>query len=188
MANQNRPRGFETTVQYTPGQVHKYYKSANVQIGQNDPVIRAAASADPSGRYASVTRHTAGAAVTGFVVGAEDLSGIPVKYLPAAQAGYLLVVDDPNVELKVQADNAAVLGADDCGKHINTVAALDCNTTTGISRFQLSSATLGNAGTFVLLRSDNDPNNEPGVGYQNWIVRCALHTEVNASANNITDI
>lgn len=186
MANYDAPRGFEP-INLKDEHVHRYYKSAAVQLGKGDPVIRSANSTDPQG-YASVTRATTGAAITGVVVGVEPLSTRTTPYLASGDSGYVLVADWPLQEFRVQ-DNGGATGIAlaDIGQHIDSVAAINCNTTTGQSNYEIDTEAKATDNTWVLVRKDAEPNNDIGANCK-WIVKPNLHTEVNASATNVTEI
>lgn len=193
MANVNAPRGF-TPININWSRCHLYYKSAAVALGVGDPVIRATNSADPLG-YSAVTRATTGSAVTGVVVGimmdpTSNGNGNPrlTPYLASGDSGYVLVADDPEQEFLVQ-DNGGATGIaiTAMGKHINSVTALNCDTTTGRSKYQIDTEAQSAANTWLLCRLDQKPDNVVGA-YARWIVKASLHTESNASATNLTDI
>lgn len=189
MANLNAPRGF-TPVNLDWARVHRYYKSASVILGVGDPVIRSTASADPQG-YGSVTRATTGAAITGVVVGIEpDVTHTLAdqKYLASADTGYVMVADYAGQEFSVQ-DNGGAAGIPitAMGTHINSVSAIDANTTTGRSNYQLDTQAQTTGDTWVLVRKDDMPNNVVGANAI-WIVKANLHTEQNASATNVSAI
>lgn len=186
MANFDAPRGF-SPVNLKPYQVHRYYKSAAVAIGVGDPVIRAANSADPEG-YAAVTRATTGAAITGVVVGVQPHPDRTYNYLKSGDSGYLLVADDPNLEFVVQ-DNGGASGliVTQIGQHIDSVAAIDCNTSTGRSNYELDTEAVATDNTWILVRLDDQPGNAVGANAK-WVVKANLHTEANASATNTTEI
>lgn len=189
MANLNAPRGF-TPVKYRTGQPYTgicrmYYKSAAVAIGVGDPVIRVTNSADPAGNP-ECTRHTAGAAITGVVVGVVPSPTRTTPHLASADTGYLLVADDPQLLFEVQANSTLLVT--NIGEHINTVTALNCDTTTGRSKFQLDAAALGAGGTFRIEGLVQKPSNDVSSAYSLWLVAPNLHTDINASATNLTAI
>lgn len=183
--NMQQLRGF---IPVNPdAKLHKYYKSAAVQIGIGDPVVRAADSADPLG-YGAVTRATTGSYITGIVVEVIPDNVRTYPYLKAADTGYVMVADGPNEEFRVQ-DNGGATGIaiTNMGQHIDSVAAIDCNTITGVSKYALDTEAIASGNTFVLVRKDDQPNNDVGQ-YCAWIVRPNLHTEVNAGATNVLEI
>jgi len=185
MANSNAPSGF-SPVNGNP-QVHMYYKSAAVQLGIGDPVVRAADSADPKG-YAAVTRATTGSYVTGVVVGIVVDSTRTYPYLKSGDSGYVLVADGPNEEFHVL-DNGGASGlvVTQIGQHINSVAAIDCNTTSGRSKYALDTEAVATNNTWLVVRKDDKPGNDVGA-YCRWIVKPNLHTEVNAGVTNLKEI
>jgi hypothetical protein len=114
MANANTPAGFKPVRDagdgvFTGG-LETFYVPASdgtaLYIG--DPVIKAG-SADANG-VASVTRATAGAAITGVVVGfAPDGTTNMVGYRAASTAAYVLCCTDPHILYEIQEDALAVL-------------------------------------------------------------------------------
>lgn len=186
MANKDAPRGF-TPLNLDWSRVHRYYKSASVALGVGDPVIRAANSADPQG-YNAVTRATTGAAITGVVVAIEPSPTRSTKYLASGDTGYVLVADHPNQEFVVQ-DNGGATGIviTNLGQHIDSVAAIDCDSTTGRSKYELDTEAIATDNTWSLVRKYDAPDNAVGANCM-WVVKPNLHTESNASATNTTEI
>lgn len=194
MPNLNAPRGFEPVRHsdgkpYT-GQCNRYYKDATAGIiGVGDPVIRVVSSSDPEGGP-EIVRATTGAAITGVVVGIEPRRGDlgQVGYLAAADLGYVLVADDPNLIFEVQeGGSGTALAVTDIGKHIDSVAALNADTTIGRSKYQIDNNAKAADNTWIIVGLS--PKAENAVGqYAKWLVKPNLHTEVNASATNVTEI
>lgn len=186
MANIDAPRGF-TPIDLDWRDVHRYYKSAAVIIGVGDPVVRAANSADPQG-YNAVTRATTGAAVTGVVVAIEPSPTRSTKHLASGDTGYVLVADHPDQEFLVQ-DNGGATGLviTNLGQHVDSVAAIDADTTTGRSKYELDTEAIATDNTWVLVRKNDAPDNAVGANCD-WVVKANLHTEANASATNVTEI
>lgn len=189
MANIDAPDGF-TPIDLQPHHVHRYYKDTTAGIiAIGDPVIRVANSSDPKG-YPEIVRATTGAAITGVVVGVEPIysnlnqSGV----LLAADTGYVLVADHPEQEFVVQ-DNGGATGIaiTDIGQHIDSVAAIDANTSTGRSKYEIDTEAKSTNNTWVICRLWDSPNNEVGANAR-WVVKPNLHTEANASATNVTEI
>jgi hypothetical protein len=135
-----------------------------------------------------VTRATTGANVTGVVVSIIPSSTRSYPYLKSADTGYLMVADDPNEEFLIQ-DNGGATGIviANYGQHIDHVAAIDCNTTTGVSKFELDTEAIASDNTWVLLRKDDQPGNDIGANCKH-IVKANLHTEANNAATNIKEI
>lgn len=194
MANQNAPRGL-TPVKYRSGMPYNgiarmYYKDTTAGIiGVGDPVIRGTNSSDPAG-YPEIVRATAGAAVTGVVVGIvphPDRLG-QVGYLAAADAGYVLVADDPNLLFEIQEGGSGTqLAITNIGEHIDCITSLDADTVIGRSKFQLDNAALATGNTFRIEELVHRGDNAVGQ-YAKWLVSINLSTEVNASATNLTEI
>jgi len=186
MANLDAPRGF-TPLALEDRYVHMYYKSAAVILGVGDPVVRAANSSDPLG-YASVTRATTGAAITGVVVAILPSVGRTTKHLASADTGYVLVADSPDQLFRVQ-DNGGATGiiVTQIGEHVDSVTAINANTTTGRSNYELDTEAVAADNTWVLVAKDNAVNNVVGANCS-WVVKANLHTEANASATNVTSI
>lgn len=195
MANVNSPFGFKP-VCYKDGkpyngQARMYYKAAtSAPIFVGDPVIRIV-STNADG-YPMIDRATTGAAVTGHVVGIvnniNDLT--KAKYLAADDTGYVMVCDDPNVLLVVQEGGAGTaLALAQIGKHIDAVAAVDGNTTTGNSNYQLDNNAVASGNTYRIeaLVDAVAPGNTLGA-YQKVIVAVNLSTEVNAGASNLSEV
>jgi hypothetical protein len=193
MANVNSPRGF-TPVKMADGKPYcgignRYYKDTTAgAIGIGDPVIRVVSSSDPLGGP-EIVRATTGAAITGVVVGIEpNRSDLSKLYLAAGDTGYVLVEDDPNVIFEVQEGGSGTqLAVTDVGKHIDSVTALDCDTVTGRSKYQIDNNAKATDNTWIIKGLSSKPDNAVGQ-YAKWLVQANLHTEVNASATNHTEI
>ncbi len=193
MANVNAPRGF-TPVKYRSGApyngaANKYYKSASVILGIGDPVIRTATSASPEG-YAAVTRATTGAAITGIVVGIDPLKSDLSKQgsVAAAVSSYVYVADDPNLLFEVQeGGSGTALAINDIGLHIDAITAVDADVVIGRSKYQIDNGAVATGNTFRLEQLVQRSDNALGA-YAKWLVSPNLHTEVNASATNLTEV
>ena len=188
MENADTPRGFRQLKQNTQ-KCNRYYKGTDAGIiGVGDPVIRQADSADPEG-YSEIVRATTGAAITGIVVAIEPTrSDLTQRHLASADTGYVLVDDDPNSRFVVQ-DNGGATGlvVEDIGEHVDSVAAIDADTTTGISKYELDTEAQATGNTFRLERLLDRPDNTAGAN-ADWVVSVNLHTEANASATNKTEV
>lgn len=194
MANVNAPRGFEP-IRYADGkpytgQATRYYKDTTAGIiGIGDPVIRVVSSSDPEGGP-EIVRATTGAAITGVVVGIEPNRSDLAKngYLAAADTGYVLVADDPYLLFAVQeGGSGTALAVTDVGKHIDSVTAINADTTIGRSKYQIDNNAKATDNTWVIVELLKRSDNEVGQ-YAKWVVQANLHTQVNASATNITEI
>lgn len=192
MANVNAPRGF-TPVKYRSGKAYtgaakRYYKSASVILGVGDPVIRAADSSSPDG-FAAVTRATTGGAITGVVVGFEPKrSDLTSLCMAAADTGYLLVADDPDLLFMVQEGTGGTpLAVTNIGECINSITAVNANTTTGRSKYAIDNSALSAGNTFRLEELVQKEDNAVGDSAL-WLVSVSLSTEVTASASNKTAV
>lgn len=188
VGNIDAPMGF-VPIKRNPDWEHRYYKDTTAGvIGIGDPVICGTNSSDPLG-YPEIVRATTGAAITGVVVGIEPHPDRPRQmHLAAADVGYVLVADHPMQEFVVQ-DNGGATGivVTNLKQHIDSVTALDANTSTGRSKYELDTEAIATDNTWVLLRKYDAPNNKVGDNCR-WVVRANLHTESNASATNVTEI
>ncbi len=188
MANLDAPRGFTLIQSSSARPFRRYYKDASVILGVGDPVIRATNSSSPEG-YPEVTRATTGAAITGIVMGREpDRADLSKLHVAAADACYVLVCDDPNALFEVQ-DNGGATGlvVADIGEHVDSVAAINANTTTGRSNYELDTEAQATDNTFRLESLVQREDNAVGANAK-WIVSVNLHTEANASASNKTEV
>lgn len=187
MANKDAPKGFRP-LNLKEGDVHKYYKSASVALGVGDPVIRSANSTDPLG-YPSITRATTGAAITGVVVSIDyNMDNLYKNYLASGDTGYVHVADNPNQRFLVQ-DNGGASGLviTQVGQHIDSVAAIDCSTITGISNYEIDTEAVAADNTWVVEELWQESSNSVGANAL-WVVKPNLHTEVNNSVTNVTEI
>lgn len=193
MANLNAPRGFVPVSldgsRYV-SQVNRYYKDATAGvIAVGDPVVRVTASSDPLGGP-EIVRASTGSYITGVVVGIDPVRSnlSQVGYLAAADIGYVYVADNPMQYFEVQeGGSGTALAVTDVGVHIDSVTALDGNTTIGLSKYQLDNGAKATDNTWVLVRLSPKPDNAVGT-YAKWIVKANLHTEVNAGATNVKEI
>lgn len=194
MANTNQKNGF-IPYKYKSGKAYngaatKYYKSttANTPIFVGDPVVRIT-STDPNG-YPEIQRAATGSACTGHVVAIvnnpDDLT--QAKYLGAADTGYVMVCDDPDVLLLVQEGGAGTaLALAQIGKHIDAVTAVDGDATSGHSNYEINNGAVATDNTYRIEALADIPGNALGT-YAKWVVAVNLSTEVNAGASNLSEI
>ena len=193
MANRDTPRGF-TPVKYRSGHgytgaARRYYKSATAGIiGVGDPVIKVTNSSDPEGGP-EIVRATTGAAITGVVVGIEPVrSDLSQKHLASADTGYVLVADDPDLLFEVQeVTGGTALAVTNIGEHIDSVTAVDADTTTGRSKYEIDNAALATGNTWIIEELVHKADNAVGE-HAKWLVSANLHTERNASATSRTEV
>lgn len=194
MANVSMIQGFKP-VAYKSGAPYNgacrmYYKSASdgaLYVG--DAVIRKTGSTDPNGAHEAIIA-TVGAAITGVVVGvlADPKRPFQQNYLASGDVGYLLVADDPNLLFEVQeGGSGTALAITDVGTNLNTASSPVPSTYTGYSGMVIDNNTKSAGNTWSLWGLVNRPNNALGASAK-WLVSASLHTEVNASAQNITNI
>ena len=194
MANKNAPQGFvpvcDVYGKAYDGSGNRYYKgtTANVRICKGDRVVRIT-STDPNG-FPEINKAAANAPCTGVVVGFEvDPTNIHKLCLEATDTGYLMVEDDPNVLYSCQEDSVGgALTVAAIGQYINPITNLAGDQQTGLSLLQLDSSTLGNTSVACRIeRLEPSPDNALGQ-YAKWLVRMNQSTEINDSANNLTDL
>ena len=192
MANVNAPRGFRP-VRYADGKpymgaMNRYYITGIV-LGVGDPVVRLTASADPLGGP-QVVRASTGSYITGVVVGFEPLrnSLTEVGYSLTGDSTYVYVADEPDLLFEVQeGGSSTALAVTDIGNCINSVTALNADTTIGSSKYQIDNGAKGSGDTWFLVELVQRADNALGK-YAKWIVQPSLHTQVNAGAANILAI
>jgi hypothetical protein len=194
MANTSLKKGFRP-VCYRSGAPYNgsyniYYKDATAGIiAVGDPVIRGTDSSDPEG-YPECVRATTDGAITGVVVGVvPTLARIDQpRHLLAADVGYLMVADDPNLLFEVQ-DNGGATGIaiTNIGQHVDSVTALDADIVLGYSKFEIDTESLATGNTWRIEKLVKRADNAVGANAK-WLVSANLHTEVNASATNLTEI
>lgn len=191
-SNVNNPNGFNP-IRYTDGRKYRgecnlYWKDASVILGIGDPVIRVTSSSDTVG-YPEITRASTGAAITGVVVGFQPNRSDLTKtgYMAAADTGYVLVADSPDLEFEVmEAGVGTALAITDIGKHINAITVANASSTRQRSVMAIDNNAKSTGNTWIIRQLADYPGN--GVGaYARWIVTPNLHTEVNASATNRTE-
>ena len=193
MANKDQPRGF-SPVGYLNGQKYtgahrRYYKSATAGIlGIGDPVVRATNSTDPEGGP-EIVRATTGSAITGVIVGIEpDRDDLEQRHLASADARYVYVADEPDLIFAVQ-DNGGATGivVTNVGEHVDSVAAIDADTTTGRSKYELDTEAIATDNTWRIEALSSRVGNAVGANAE-WLVSANLHTDANASASRKTEI
>lgn len=194
VGNVNAPQGFtpecHVNGQKYSGCGNRYYKgtAANTRIAKGDRVV-AVASNDPLGNR-EIVKAAHNAPCTGVVVGFEVVpSDLHKLCYEATDTGYVMVEDGNDVLYSIQEDSVggalAVLTA--VGEYIDPVVNLDGNASTGLSKLQLDSSTLGSGTSCRIWGLDQVVKNRVG-DYAKWLVQMNQSTEVNDSASNLTDI
>lgn len=194
MANKNAPNGFQPVCdvygnRYV-GHGNRYYKgtAANTRIAKGDRVVRVTTT-DPNA-FPEIVKAAANAPCTGVVVGFEvDVTNLHKLCLEATDTGYLMVEDDPSILYSCQEDSVGgALPITAVGQYINPITNLNGDAQTGLSLLQLDSSTLGNTSVACRIeRLDQAPDNAIGQ-FARWLVRMNQSTEINDSANNLTDL
>lgn len=177
------------------GVARQYYRpsSDSNALFVGDPVVIVAGS-DLTG-HASVVRATAGTSnrITGVVVGFRPSAPFQTNTLAASTAGYVMVVDDPDVLFEIQESattDSAALTAAAMGKNANLVAGSG-NTLSG-SGFQLDSTTAATTNTLQVRivesvrRIDNTligAGGSAGAAYAKWLVAINQPTETGAAGS-----
>lgn len=193
MANADTPFGFRP-VKYRSGHAYTgaarlYYKSTTAGIiGVGDPVIKVTNSSDPNGGP-EIVRATTGAAITGVVVGIQPVrTDLSQLHLASADTGYVLVADDPDLLFEVQeVTGGTPLAVTNIGQHIDSVSAVDANTTTGISNYEIDNAAVATGNTWIIEELVRRDDNAVGENAK-WLVSANLHTERNAGATSRTEV
>lgn len=182
MPNSNNPQGLrpvrdQSNRPYSGGGNTYYVASTHAtDLWLGDPVILTG-SADANG-VPTVDIATAGATnyITGAIIGfVPDGTNSLITYggLPASQAGYVIVEDDPNVTFEIQ---ASTLAAADIGAN-SILASGTGNRITG-SGWYMNTGTKGTSNTYQLriVGITQSPDNALGQ-YCKALVRINLPTE-----------
>ena len=194
MANVDAPRGFTPVglkgANGDMGSVRRYYKDATAGIiAIGDPVIKVTNSSDPEGGP-EIIRAVTGAAITGVVVGIEPVRANlnQIGYLAAADVGYVLVCDHPDMFFEVQDTTGGTpLAITNIGEHIDSITAVDADIVIGRSKYEIDNAALATGNTWIIEELVKAPDNVVGE-HAKFLVRANLHTERNASATSRTEV
>lgn len=180
MANVDRPFGFKP-VRYLSGKaytgaVKRYKKEASTIIAVGDPVVLTGSAEAVTG-IALVDRAAAGAGtITGVVVAIDvNRDDLSKKHLAAADSGYVLVADDPELVFEIQEDSdTSNIAITDVGEFCDIVVA-DANTTLGLSVVELDSSNAGTGDQVRILGLVQREDNELGANAK-WEVVINEHT------------
>lgn len=180
MANADRPSGF-TPVRYLSGlpysgAVRRYKKEASTIIGIGDPVVLTG-SAEATTAIPLVDRAAAGSGtITGVVVAIDPLrSDLSKQYLAAADTGYLLVADEPNLLFEIQEDSdSSNIAITDVGEGCDLIVG-NADTDTGRSIVELNSSDAGTGDQVQIMELVQREDNELGANAK-WLVRINEHT------------
>lgn len=152
-----RPVKYLSGVPYN-GSVRRFKKEASVILAVGDPVVLTGTAETNTGialvTRAQGTEGTPGT-ITGIVVGIDPIrSDLSKTYLAAADSGYILVADDPNLLHSVQADGT--LAVTTIGEFCDLLVA-DADTTTGLSTTQLDASNAGTGDQMRLMEFAQGP-------------------------------
>lgn len=195
MANANIARGL-VAVRYRSGAPYNgagniYYVPSTyaTSLFIGDPVITVTDASDANG-IPTVQRATAagGAYVSGVIGGIIAGGDPPIptlaqnpQYHVASTAGYVFVVDDPEILYEIQEDSVGgVMTIGAAGRNADLIAG-NGSTVTGWSGWMLDSSTQQTTNTLQLrieqpvARVDNDPT----LDYAKWLVSINLHSRRN---------
>lgn len=196
MANPNIPFGLrpvaDMTGKYYTGAMRVYYVPASnaTALFVGDPVVTLNNSADANG-VPAVGIATAGAGnyISGVMQGVANNAGsliITVQqtgpvYLPAGQAGYIYVADDPTLLFELQeSTTGGPLAAGAASRNASLVAGSG-NVTTGQSGWQLDCSTLAtSAAQLRLIQQLQQVDNAPGLNAK-WLVKINQHQLLNTT-------
>jgi hypothetical protein len=150
MANVSRIRGLEAVghLRAHPynGRVRKYVYPVGetAPLGLGDPV-KSGGTADATSGLPTIARAAAGDILRGVVVGVDPVDGIAIgsenfnrKHAPGTLTQFVYVNDDPDTIFAIQEDNSATFAVTMVGENADLITMVDCNTTTGYSKAQLS--------------------------------------------------
>ena len=199
MANLNAARGFRP-VRYSDNKAYlgaqtKYYCAGGAVLGVGDPIVRVTGgtAADPAGVAAAVVRATTGSYITGVIVGfdANPANLQEVGYRGTGDTNYYVyVADEPDLIFEVQeGGSGSALTTANIGQSINSITAVNANTTIGTSLFQIDNATVttSDTGTWIIVGLVQRADVATGQ-YARWLVKPNLHTEVSAGAAGVLAI
>lgn len=135
MANTDNAQGLKfKPVGANVGLVYYDVDASNASpIGKNDPVAM-----DADGNVSRLAAD--GTDCVGVVQVIENSNGLSINYLAASTAGKVGVVPCAGNHFVIQSDGATA--ATDVGSTVDIVAS-DCDTTTGVSTFQLDHSDIG---------------------------------------------
>lgn len=180
MANVDRPFGLKP-IRYLSGQpytgaVRRYKKEASTIIAPGDPVVLTGTAEATTG-IPLVDRAAAGSGtITGVVVAIDPNRGdLSKTHLAAADDGYLLVADEPDLLFEIQEDSdASNLAVTDVGEFADIVV-VDADTTIGLSKVELDSSDAGTGDQVRIMELVQREDNAIGANAK-WVVMINEHT------------
>ena len=177
MANVDRPYGFKPVKHLTGGEIRtrRYKKEASTIIGIGDAVL-ITGSSEADTAIPLVDRASAGSGtITGIVVAIDPQRGdLSKNYLAAADSGYLLVCDDPDVLFSIQDDASGAPAVTDIGEAAD-IAVANADTNTGRSNMEINGSDIGTGDQVQLMELIQREDNELGDNAE-WLVRINEHS------------
>lgn len=169
MADNGALHGFKP-VRYLSGKAYtgaakRYKMEAATILAVGDPVVITGTSEAVTG-IALVDRAAAGSGtITGVVVGIDVQRGdLSKNHLAAADSGYVMVADDPDLVFEVVADGA--IAVTDVGEFADIIVA-NADTTTGMSQCAVDASNAGTGDQVRILgraqREDNALTGTPTI-------------------------
>lgn len=158
-----------------PSAPNKYYKSASVILAVGDPVALTG-TGEGTTAVPQITRAAAGDRLVGFVVGIVPNINNKRRYMAAADAGYVLVADDPNTVFEIAEDgDSSQLAITALGGFADLVVT-DADTSNGVSKVELDSSSIGTSnGQVRLIRRLEKADNDLGNVGTRWLVTINEH-------------
>jgi hypothetical protein len=147
-----------------------------------DPVVKTGTS-DADG-YSQINLATAGGAITGVVVGFEDVASMRLGYGAASTTRRVLVADDPEELFEIQEDAVGgALALASVGLNADLVAASG-STSTRMSGWMLDTSTAATTATLQvkIVEFVHREDNEPASANAKVLVKINNHTELAAVA------
>lgn len=155
MANTDRAAGFKVVGTHSGASINHSLRRAFIPATDGTAVaigdlVKTAGSADADG-VPTVAKCGVGDYVRGVVVGIEpDPDNLSAIYRVASTARYVLINEDPLVELEVQEDSVGgALAATNIGQNADLIDA-GVDTTRGTSGMELDSSTAATTNTLAL--------------------------------------
>lgn len=168
MANVDAPRGLKPVRSLSSGPegfaVRQYKKEASVILAPGDPVVLTGSAEAVTG-IPLITRAQGSegtpTTITGVVVAIDPIrTALNQKHMAAADAGYVMVCDDPNMLFELQDDGAGdTIAVGDVGQTGDLVVG-NANVTIGKSIVELDTSTVGSDAQVqvmeIIQREDNE--------------------------------
>lgn len=190
MANGNAPRGLVPVRSFArsgfANALRRYVAPASyaTALFPGDPVIKVAAGADAGTGANTINLAAAGGAITGVVVGFEDVGSMQLGYGAASTLRYVLVDDDPESLFEIQEDAVGgTLALASVGLNADLVAAAG-STYLRASQWQLDTSTAAVTATLQvkIVGFQQREDNEFASANAKVLVKINNHTELAGQA------